>query len=301
VKLRWWLWALWAVVLAAGLRYAVRFPWVDTWSTLGDADWALLAVAGGLNLLSLAFKAWAWQLLLRPLAPVRARTAQAATFAGAAVNSIGIAMSGEAARVHLLGRWDGVSAGTAARSIAASRLVEAAALGVFLLAVASAVTTGHGWRLIAGAVVLLAGTLALLRWTPWLRPRAGDEAGAVGWTTAQLAAPLALDVGSWGLQWATYHWSIAATNVAVTPALSALALVLANVGGIFRLTPGNVGVVQGAVVLGLAPAHVPAAQAVAAGLALQAVQVLPVLVIGLALLGRHGLREVLRRRPAEAA
>jgi hypothetical protein len=40
---------------------------------------------------------------------------------------------------------------------------------------------------------------------------------------------------------------------------------------------------------------------VAAGLALQAVQVLPVLVIGIALVGRHGVRELLRRRETEAA
>ncbi len=299
MKGRWWLWVLGALVLAGGLRYAARFPWLDTWTTLADADWWLLAGAGGLNLLSLALKAWAWQLLLRPLAAIRFRTAQAVTFAGAAVNSIGIAMSGEATRVHLLARWDGVPPGAAMRSIAASRLAEAAALGVFLLGVAAGVTSGHGWRLLGGAVVLLIGALALFRWVPWLRPNRDD--GGAGWTPAQLGAPVAVNVASWGLQWATYHWSIAATGVAVTPGLSALALVLANVGGIFRLTPGNVGVVQGAVVLGLAPAHVPAAEAVAAGLALQAVQVLPVLAIGIALLGRHGLREMLRQRPAEAA
>ncbi len=113
------------------------------------------------------------------------------------------------------------------------------------------------------------------------------------WTVARLAAPLAFAVLSWTLQWATYHWSIAATHAAVTPYASALALLLSNLGGIFRLTPGNVGIVQGAVVLGLRPAGVPVAQAVAAGLALQAVQVLPVLLIGIVILGRHGLRRAL--------
>ncbi len=286
-------------MLAAALRYAARFPWADTWTTLADADWSLLAAAGAINLLSLAFKAWAWERLLLPLAPVRFRTAQAATFAGAAVNSVAIAMSGEATRVHLLGMWDGVSAGTAARSIAASRLVEAAALGVFLLGVAGGVTSGHGWRLLGGAVLLLVGSWLLLRRVPWLRPPPGDGESARGWTVPQLTGPVAINVASWGMQWAAYHWSIAATGAAVTPGLSALALVLANVGGALRLTPGNVGVIQGAVVLGLAPAHVPAAQAVAAGLALQAVQVLPVLAVGIALLGRHGVREVFRRRATE--
>jgi hypothetical protein len=40
---------------------------------------------------------------------------------------------------------------------------------------------------------------------------------------------------------------------------------------------------------------------VAAGLALQAVQVFPVLAVGLLLLGRHGLRELLRGGATESA
>jgi uncharacterized membrane protein YbhN (UPF0104 family) len=297
VRRRWWIWLLALVVLGAGLRYAVRFPWLDTWATLTDADWALLAAAGGLNLLSLAFKAWAWQRLLQPLAPVRFRTAQAATFAGAAINSVGIAMSGEAARVTLLGTWDGVAAGPATRSVAASRIVEAAALGIFLLAVLGGMVTEHWWRLLGAGCVLVGGALALLRWVPWLRPSDAGER----WTAGRLAAPVVLNVASWGLQWGAYHWTIVAAGVAVTPTLSVLALVLSNVGGVLRLTPGNVGVLQGAVVLALAPLGVPAARGVAAGLALQAVQVLPVLAIGIALVGRHGVRELMRRQEVEAA
>jgi uncharacterized membrane protein YbhN (UPF0104 family) len=295
-----WLWIIGLVLAFAALHYAARFPWLATWNTLADANWALLAAAGAINLLSLAAKAWAWQLLVRPFGPLTFRTAQAATFAGAAINAIGVAMSGEAGRIHLASSRDGVGAGLATRSVVASRIVEAAALGIFLLGVVASVASEHGWRLLGGGVLLIGGALALLRWIPWLRPGRGEGA-VVGWTTAQLVAPLALNVGSWGLQWATYHWSIVATGANVSPALSVLALVLSNVGGILRLTPGNVGVVQGAVVLGLRPAGIEASRAVAAGVALQAVQVLPVLLIGVALLGRHGMRELARRRAVEPA
>lgn len=295
-----WLWIIGLVLALAALHYAARFPWLVTWDTLADANWGLLAAAGAINLLSLAAKAWAWQLLVRPFGPLTFRTAQAATFAGAAINAIGVAMSGEAGRIHLASSRDGVGAGLATRSVVASRIVEAAALGIFLLGVVAGVASEHGWRLLGGGVLLIGGALALLRWIPWLRPGRGEGA-AVGWTTAQLAGPLALNVGSWILQWATYHWSIVATGANVSPALSVLALVLSNVGGILRLTPGNVGVVQGAVVLGLRPAGIEASRAVAAGVALQAVQVLPVLLIGVALLGRHGMRELARRRAVEPA
>jgi uncharacterized membrane protein YbhN (UPF0104 family) len=140
----------------------------------------------------------------------------------------------------------------------------------------------------AGAAALALGGLALIYQLRWLSP-------------LHLLAPLAFGAAAWGLQWATYYCSAAATHVAVTPSSSLLALLLSNLGGLFRLTPGNVGVVQAAMVLGLSPAGVPAAQAVAAGLVLQAVQVLPVLAIGIAILGPYGVREVLFRRAAEPA
>jgi hypothetical protein len=64
---------------------------------------------------------------------------------GAAVGSVTIAMSGEASRLHLVGRCDGVPVGTAARTVAVSRLVEAAALGVLLMAfVLIAIVAGGG-------------------------------------------------------------------------------------------------------------------------------------------------------------
>ncbi len=290
---RGWRWVLSLLAVTVGLHYAIRFPWLDTWSTLLAADWRMLIAAAAVNLVSLVCKACGWHLLLRPLVAVRGRTTQAATFVGAAVGSIGIAMSGEASRLHLLGLWDGVPAGTAARTIVASRLVEAAALGVFLMGfvLAALATGGRGkleWQLVASAAALAVGGLVLSRQLGWLR-------------ASHLLAPLAFGTAAWGLQWATYYWSIAATYAAVTPSSSLLALLLSNFGGLFRLTPGNVGIVQGAVVLGLSPAGVPAAQAVAAGLVLQAVQVLPVLVIGAVIVGRYGLRGALWRRSAKLA
>ena len=183
--------------------------------------------------------------------------------------------------------------GTAARTIAASRLVEAAALGVLLVALAAGGGSALGWRTLAAAVVLSVGALSVLRWLPWLRPFRADGHRAPRYPARQLLAPLALATAAWSLQWATYHLSILAVHARVAPYHSAIALLVANLGGILRLTPANVGVVQGALVASLAPAGVPAAQAVAAGLALQAVQVLPVLLIGMAVLGRHGMREAI--------
>ncbi|HET7471416.1 MAG TPA: lysylphosphatidylglycerol synthase transmembrane domain-containing protein [Gemmatimonadales bacterium] len=294
---RWWQWALGAVLLAVALRYATRFPWAHTWAALATADWVLLAVACAANLLSLAAKAACWQLLLRAHRPVRVRTTQAATFAGAAVGSFSVAVSGEAMRLHLLASRDGVAPADGVRSIVASRLVEAAALGIGL-GVFAAVPSGISpWRVAAAGIGLTAAALALLGRLPWIRLRQPDGSAPQGWTPSGLVAPLGFAMAGWALQWATYHWSIAAMHIAVTPSASMLALLLANVGGALRLTPGNVGVVQGAVLVALRPSGVRASTAIAAGLALQAVQVLPVAAIGTVILGRRGLRMVRRRAP----
>jgi uncharacterized membrane protein YbhN (UPF0104 family) len=114
------------------------------------------------------------------------------------------------------------------------------------------------------------------------------------------AVPVALAGCNWLAQWLTYHWSIQATHAAVTPAVSLTALVAANVAGIPRLTPGNIGVTQGSILLGMRAFGISPAQGLAAGLALQAVQVLPILAIAVAIVGTRGLRQLATRRARAA-
>jgi hypothetical protein len=197
-----------------------------------------------------------------------------------------VAVSGEAARLHLLSSYDGVPAMIAARSILASRLVEATASGILLVAIGLDRSFWPGWHVGAIGAVLALGTVLVL-WRFGLRP-------------SSLALPVLIAGVAWLLQWGGYHWAIAATGIRLEPVNSLAAVVLSNIGGLLRLTPGNVGVLQGAVVLALRPLHLPGSQALAAGLALQAVQVFPLLAVGLLLLGRHGLRELLRGSVTES-
>ena len=112
-----WRWLFVAVALVAVVRYGARFPWHATWRALAASDWRLLALAATANLLSLGCKAGGLQVLLAPLAPTRVRTTLAATFAGAAVGSFGIALSGEAARWRLLTQRDGIDTATAVKAL----------------------------------------------------------------------------------------------------------------------------------------------------------------------------------------
>jgi putative heme transporter len=296
-------WVTLAVVILAGgfaIRFGITFPWAQTMDALSDADWVVLAGAGLINILSLMAKGGAWHLLLRRLTPIRAMTAQVATLLGAAVNSISISVSGEAARAQAAGSRDGVPFGLAAASLVASRVVEALGLVVFLAVVLIVLPLWPGARstgliLIGVAVAVTAGyhLLPRRRWHPALARMAAT--GPAG-----LAAPVALATLNWLLQWLTYHWSFVATGAAVTAGVSLAALVMANIAGILRLTPGNIGVLQGSLVLGMRAFEMPAANALAAGLALQAVQVIPVLLIGLAIVGVQGFRQLVAQREESA-
>ncbi|HYL30214.1 MAG TPA: lysylphosphatidylglycerol synthase domain-containing protein [Gemmatimonadales bacterium] len=301
-----WLFVLLGIVSAAlAVRFVLHFPWTGTFEAMVGADWYLLAAAAVANLASLVAKGWSWHLLLRPAAPHRWRTAQAGTFVGAAVNSVSVSVSGEAARVQLVASRDAVPIGAAIWSLVWARVVEAIAMVLFL-ALALALIPTDGWlrRLEVGAWVVLGLLAALTAFGVWprlvgllpagWRPQLQGPTGAI--EPARLVAPLALATVNWVAQWLSYHWAIGATHVSTSAAVSLVALVMANIGGFFRVTPGNVGVLQASLVIGMLAFHIPEDQALAAGLALQAVQVLPVIAIGVALVGAQGLRSLGSKR-----
>ncbi len=307
---RWALIALAMLSLVLGIKFLIGFPWSGTLQALEGADWLLLAGASLTNLFSLSAKAWAWHLLLRPAAPHRWRTAQAATFVGAAASSVSVSVSGEAARLQVVTSRDGAAMGATIASLVWSRIVEAMALVLFL-AGALAFLPGGGWvetaRIATWAILATALALWALGAWPWLvrrlpeRWRVAVQLPAAPGNRGWIVAPLALSLVNWLAQWLTYHWAIAATHVSNAPGISLSALVMANIGGILRLTPGNVGVLQASLMFGMSAFGIPPEQSLAAGMALQAVQVLPVIALGVALVGMHGFRQIAGKRAAQTA
>lgn len=297
-----------AVLVAFAVIFVGKFPWQTTLEALRDASLVVLTLATVINLASMFAKAWAWYLLLRPRAALRFSSAQVATYVGAAVNCLSISVGGEAARVAVLSRRDGVGFADAAAGILASRVVEALAL-VGFVAVSSLFLTGAPWivALRATSWVLLVATLAALYSGLLRRGAARLPAGLQRWLAPLIGAdrppplmlPLALGVVNWLCEWVTYHLCIEATGVDVPISASLAALLAANIGGIPRLTPANIGMMQASVAVALAPFGVPVGPAVAAGLVLQAVQTLPTIAVGAALGGVATLRDL--KRPAPAA
>ena len=301
---RWVIAALVLIALGFAVHFGVSFPWASTLAALKTSDWLLLSAAAAAHIVSLAVKGAEWFVFLRRLAPVRFATAQFATFVGAALACITVSVSGDVARAKVVSARDEVSMGAAVGSLILARFVEIMSLLVFL-AVAliaappfpSASLIGLGLGLITGAVFLG------YRRLPWGRIRSRTLGPWRGPLVEMLAstdrfgmvAAVLLACLNWLLQWAAFHWTIAATHTPVHLSISLSALVAANAAGLLRLTPGNFGVLQGSLILVMEQFGVPFASALAAGLALQAVQVLPVLAIGIGLTGMKGLVQLFRK------
>jgi len=304
----WWVWLLGALLAAFAIKFATRFPWLETGRVLAGASLPLLLLATVVNLVSLVAKASAWHLLLRRDGVPRWRSSLDATIIGAAVNTVGVAASGDAARLHVVVQRDRVALGAAVASLIWSRVVEAVGLAVLVVAGAAMLPLPAWVRPIqAGLLAAILALVALTASGSWavLARRAPERLRPIVQRVAasaprrHLVAILALGLVNWLTQWATYHLAITSVEGSTPLAASFVALLAANIGGLPKLTPGNVGVMQASFVLGLAPFGVPVERAVAAGLVCQALQVLPVLLAGGGVAGWHGLRATAREAAAE--
>jgi uncharacterized membrane protein YbhN (UPF0104 family) len=301
---RWVLAALAIAALGFAVHFGVSFPWASTLTALKTANWLLLAAAAAAHLVSLALKGAEWFVFLRRLAPVGFASAQYATFVGAALSCITVSVSGDVARARMVATRDGISMGSAAGSLILARFVEIMSLLVFLAVALIIAPPFHSASLIGLGLGLVTGAVFLgYRRLPWARIRSrtlGARRGALVDMVSStdrfgMVAAVALACLNWLLQWAAFHWTIAATHTPVDISISLSALVAANAAGLLRLTPGNVGVLQGSMILVMEPFGVSTAAALAAGLAVQAVQVLPALAIGIGLTGFRGLGQILRK------
>jgi uncharacterized membrane protein YbhN (UPF0104 family) len=297
----WWTAAVGTAIVACVLFF--RFPWQHTATILAEVNAGLLATALIINLISPFAKGWAWHLLLKPVARNRWWVAQEANLIGTAVNCLSVGVAGEAVRISLIMRRDAVPFRPALLSVAWSRAVEGLGLALFLVLAPFTLPLSSTLRgLQIAAAVALVALLALSRLRGWegliarlpaaLRPGAAELA-AMSWG-GRLVGPTALALLSWAAEWATYHLTLRAVHIPASYAASFTALIAVNLGGVVRITPANVGVMQAAMVGALLPFGIAADQAVAGGLALQAIEVLPVLALALAVAGWAGLKRLIR-------
>jgi uncharacterized protein (TIRG00374 family) len=293
------------LIVAMLIVFATKVNWHETWRAIENSSISLLLAAAVVNLLSLALKGVRWWIFLRPIGASSLWLALRATFAGAGLNNVLVANSGEAARVIFVSRAAHITSAKVLATLALERLFELIgyvillALAVSLLPLPAAIerTRPFAWL----ALALIAGFLIYLV----RRPESPDQVIAsteLGWRTKtkqygrrfmhalagistgpRFVAALALSVGIWALQVTTYALTAMAAHLHL-PLVGTVAAILAvNIGFAIRATPGNVGVFQMLYAATATAFGLDENQAIAVAFLIQTQQILPVTILGIAL------------------
>jgi uncharacterized protein (TIRG00374 family) len=303
--------------------FARKVNWGEAWDAMIHASLPLLVLAITANVTTLVVRGVRWWLLLRETGAPSFWLAMRATFAGAGLNNILIANGGEAAKVMFVARTTGVPTSTVVATAALDRLfdplgfVGLLAIGTFIIPFPEEID-----QLRWPAVIVALAMFALLI---WLAVRAQDPS-ATALSAADVEQPtrwrarvhrwfaefgremrglasgpkliwlVVLTILAWLTQLATFAFAARAAHAHLPVAGSLAALLATNVSLIVRATPGNVGFFQFAYALATAPFNVSTGDAVAVSILIQALQILPITLIGVALAPEF----IFKRRPQKA-
>ena len=303
-------WLFTIVVLLFLVIFASKQDWDAIWDAVRGAAPAWVAAAAAVNLLSMLVKGVRWWLFLRAVGVPSMGLAVRASIAGAALNTVLVANGGDAARVVFVARKTGVPSAAILATLVFDRLFDVA--GYIALLAGAALVLHMPPRFtpfrVPAAVVLIALIVVLV----WLARRPHPSADAVAAEVApagasvgtrlraylhrftlslsalangrRFAAASALSLVAWALQIATFHLCAIAADYPITLEGSIVTLLAVNLGYAVRATPGNVGFFQAVYAeTAVRVFRLAQAGAIAVSFLIQAVQILPITLIGLAL------------------
>ena len=272
--------------------------------------WAWVAGAFLANLLSTWMRAAAWQVTVEQALP-EPHPAHRNVFSAFSVGLIAnVALPGrvgEFARVGVLARhipngasrWPAVAGSTVAHRVL--DVIPTAALAVYVLAVArlpSWAGTGVYVVLGVGGVMLAAAVLLATRRQTGSLDGKGRIARLFhiarrGLTVFRRPGPALLasllQLAGWGLQLLAVWLALRAFGIEEPIAAAALVLLVVNVALAFPLWPSAVGLYQAGVALALLPYGISYQHGFAAGIGIQAIEVVVGVGLGLIFLAREGL------------
>jgi uncharacterized protein (TIRG00374 family) len=312
-----------SALIAASLVVSLLFGYVavrdahprQTLDALGATDigWLLPALA----LLVLAFFLRAirwWSLFPRQTRP-SLRAVTAALFVGYLANTVLPLRAGDAAAVVALNRRTGRTIAETTGTMLVQRAQDVLSL-VLLLFLMLPWLPHVSWLRVAGTLgIVLLGLLAVvavvvtrfgdsvvrpllrpLRSLPFVAADALERAptqfvqGLAGVVRPRVAlASFAWTTASWIVVGAAYWFVLEATGIELSPLAGLLVVIGIGLAMILPSSPAALGVFEGATVVVLAAYNVAASTALSYALVLHALNVVPLLVVGLVLLGRRQL------------
>jgi uncharacterized protein (TIRG00374 family) len=310
-------------ILALLVVFARKVNWHGAWEAMITASRPLLLAALVANLLTIVARAVRWWILLRAIGAPSLGMAIRASFAGAGLNNVLVANGGDVARVTFITRASGVPASRVIATAALDRLFDPIGF-IFLLALGTlAFDLPHDlarfrWPALAAAVLAAALLVWLARSAEEAKPEFVPERRAVprGWrsklrawlvefgasfrelaTGTRVVWIVVLTIIAWLTQVATFAFCAAAAHVPLPLAGTIAALLATNVSLIVRATPGNVGFFQFAYALATAPFGVHEGAAVGISVLIQALQIIPVTILGVALAPEFIFRRKKKKAP----
>jgi uncharacterized protein (TIRG00374 family) len=306
------------VILAMLVLFATRVNWHATWASIRSASLPMLLAAALVNILSIVVKAARWWVFLRPIGAKSPWLALKATFAGAGLNNVLVANGGEAARVVFVARSAHIPSARVLATLALERLFELVGYVVLLslaatfltlpaqlekakyFAIAALVAMGAllFWLLKRPEVVEAVAGPKPATWQGRLKAYGSRFVSTIGAVSSgpRFIAALVLSVMAWACQLATYQMTANAAHLPMTTVATVAALLAVNLGFALRATPGNVGLFQFAYAATAAAFGLDRDQAIAVAFLIQAQQILPVTLLGVALAPEFIFRQPKRRK-----
>ena len=305
------------LILVMLVLFARKVNWQDTWRTMETASMPLLLGAALVNLGSIVAKAVRWWVFLRPIGADSLSLALRATFAGAGLNNVLVANGGEAARVVFVARAAHVPSAKVLATLALERMFEFVGYVLLLSLAATFLDLPSSLeRVKPFAIVVLVAMGALLVWLV-RRPEVVEAAvgpNAASWhgrvrdygarvvrtigqvsTGPRFVAAVALSVASWTMQVLTYQMTAQAGHLPMPTVATVAAILAVNLGFALRATPGNVGVFQAVYAATAVGFGLDQDKAVAVAFLIQAQQIVPITLLGIALAPEFIFKQAKRR------
>jgi uncharacterized protein (TIRG00374 family) len=289
-------------------------------TAFSDVQWEWVAVAIGLNLLSVVARALAWTTVIHsamdPPRP-KATLVFSAFSVGLFANAVLPGRIGELARVGVLTRKMPERKGawaTLVGTVFAHRVFDVVPVMLLILYVIRTATIPASARASLGAVITIGICLFAVAYVSARRP-GHHEPEALGklrrWlamgraglhvmrSPGATALAIVLQIIGWTCQLFAVYTAMRAFGIHAPLPAAGVVLLVMNVVTIIPFWPGNVGLVQVAIASALTAYGVPYATGVAYGFGLQAIEASVGIGVGLLFLAREGLSlAMLRVMPA---
>ncbi|MDB4954955.1 MAG: hypothetical protein JWO36_2524 [Myxococcales bacterium] len=258
------------------------------------AIWPIV-LAAAIHFAALGCKATCWHIVLAPRHRVPTVRLWRYTIVSMAASALAPVRAGEALRVWALKQRDGVPVADSVATAVCEKMLDGAAMFALVVAIPWLVPeVPHSVNLAAVvgsvlvAAVLVALALAVRRVTMRAEPPRSWFARCLAGmhvlrSPQRVARSFAILLAGWLIDLAMVELVLIAVGMPVSPAGALVVLLTINLAILVPATPAQVGIHEAGAIVGLSILHVPAEPALTFALIYHALQVLPLIAVGLAL------------------